>query len=427
MLAQEVLPDTPASAAGILNGDIIQDFDGKPVKTARALVDLVTAQPAGVSTQVKVLRPLALKNEAKAIADSAAASDAGADAMVCYAFVQMNGLGVQKNQAEANRWYRKAAEAGSSDAMFNLANNLTNGLGVAKDIAEANRWYRKGAEAGNANAMFSLAVNLQAGNGITKDAAEANRWYRKAAEGGSTAAMHNLASNLSNGIGGERDDLAATQWYRKAAELGLTDSMVNLGWHYENGRGVAKDEAEAVRLYRQAAGKGNGIGMSLLAGCLRDGRGTGKDEAEALRWYRKAAEKGVGGAMSAISDAYDHGTMGCGEGSQAGGGMALQGHRGRRRVRARPSHAEPRLVQRRASPRVPAAAAGGRPLQGRYRRQFRRGDEKRCHGSSHQRRQQASGGDPNRDDLAGERASRLAATRPRQREGSRYAGMSQQV
>ena len=150
VLAQEVLPDTPASAAGILNGDIIQDFDGKPVKTARALVDLVTAQPAGVSTQVKVLRPLALKNEAKAIADSAAASDAGADAMVCYAFVQMNGLGVQKNQAEANRWYRKAAEAGSSDAMFNLANNLTNGLGVAKDIAEANRWYRKGAEAGNA-------------------------------------------------------------------------------------------------------------------------------------------------------------------------------------------------------------------------------------------------------------------------------------
>jgi len=182
VLVQGVLADSPAANAGIVAGDIVREFEGQSVATARSLMELVSAQPAGVMAKVGVLRPRALKNGAKVIADSAAASDADAKVMVCYAFLQMNGLGVEKNQAEANRWYRKAAAAGSSDAMYNLANNVANGAGIAKDIAEANRWYRKGAEAGNANAMFSLAFNLQGGNGITKDAAEANRWYRKAAE-----------------------------------------------------------------------------------------------------------------------------------------------------------------------------------------------------------------------------------------------------
>ncbi len=176
-LALQVLADTPASAAGIQNGDIIQEFEGKAVKTARALVDLVLAQPAGLNAKVRVLRPRALTEDAKGLSERAATGDA--NDMLCFAFVQMNGLGTKKNPSEANRWYRKAADAGSADAMYNLASNLANGTGIAQDIAEANRWYRKAADAGNANAMSGLAFNLQSGNGITKDAAEANRWYRK--------------------------------------------------------------------------------------------------------------------------------------------------------------------------------------------------------------------------------------------------------
>jgi len=301
VLVQNVVADSPASQAGIVSGDIIREFEGKPVKTARGLVELVSAQPAGVSTKVGVLRPRALKDGAKVLADRAATGDG--DAMLCFAFVQMNGLGTQKSLAEANRWYRKAAEAGVTDAMYNLANHLENGTGIAKDIADANRWYRKAAEAGNANAMVGLAFNLQSGNGITKDAAEANRWYRKAAEAGNVTAMHNLATHLAIGVGGARDDAAATQWYRKAAELGKTESMIGLGW-------LSKDEAEAVRWYRRAADLGHGGAMNLLAGALQEGRGTAKDEAEALRWYRKAAGNGIGAAMSAISAGYDQGTMG---------------------------------------------------------------------------------------------------------------------
>jgi TPR repeat protein len=133
VLVQNVVADSPASQAGIVGGDIIREFEGKPVKTARGLMDLVSAQPAGVSAKVGVLRPRALRNGAKAIADRAAAGGGGD--MLCFAFLQMNGLGAEKNLAEANRWYRKAAEAGVTDAMYNLANHLENGTGIAKDIA----------------------------------------------------------------------------------------------------------------------------------------------------------------------------------------------------------------------------------------------------------------------------------------------------
>lgn len=307
-LVQDVLSDSAAANAGIVSGDIIREFEGKTVDTPRRLMDLVSAQPAGATAKIGVLRPRALQNGAQELKGRAATGDA--EFMLCVGLGHALGMGVEKNPVEANRWYRKAAEAGNSMAMFNLASNLMSSNGIPKDMAESNRWYRKAAEAGNTGAMVNLATHLQSGDGITKDIAEANRWYGKAAESGNAIAMYNLANNISRGDGITKDDAAATRWYRKAAELGQTESMVSLGWHYEHGHGVEKDEAESARLYRQAAERGSGLAMSLLAGCLREGRGVAKNESEALRWYRKAVGKGVGAAMSAISEGYDQGAMG---------------------------------------------------------------------------------------------------------------------
>jgi hypothetical protein len=57
-----------------------------------------------------------------------------------------SGRGVAKNDAEAARWYRKAAEKGSSTAMSKLGDMYAQGRGVAKNDAEAARWYRWAAE-----------------------------------------------------------------------------------------------------------------------------------------------------------------------------------------------------------------------------------------------------------------------------------------
>ena len=53
-----------------------------------------------------------------------------------------NGEGVLKDDAEAVRWYRLAAEQGYAGAQNNLGLMYANGEGVLKDAAEAVRWYR---------------------------------------------------------------------------------------------------------------------------------------------------------------------------------------------------------------------------------------------------------------------------------------------
>ena len=45
-----------------------------------------------------------------------------------------NGEGVPKNDAEAVRWYRMAAEQGDTQAQVNLGVMYSNGEGIPKDI-----------------------------------------------------------------------------------------------------------------------------------------------------------------------------------------------------------------------------------------------------------------------------------------------------
>ena len=64
-----------------------------------------------------------------------------------------HGRGVEQNDAEAVKWYRKAAKQGNADAQFNLGWMYQDGRGVEQNDAEAMKWYRKAAELGNVWAM----------------------------------------------------------------------------------------------------------------------------------------------------------------------------------------------------------------------------------------------------------------------------------
>jgi TPR repeat protein len=69
-----------------------------------------------------------------------------------------NGRSVPKDDAEAARWYRKAAEQGLADAQYNLGIAYRLGRGVPKDDAEAFRWFRQSAEQGTALAQAILGA-----------------------------------------------------------------------------------------------------------------------------------------------------------------------------------------------------------------------------------------------------------------------------
>ena len=94
-------------------------------------------------------------------------------------------LRVTQNDAEAFRWYKKAADQGDAKCQTIVALMYLHGRGVSEDDAEALRWYNKAAGQGYAVAEYDLGNVDYYGQGVNReDRAEADRWYHKAAEQG---------------------------------------------------------------------------------------------------------------------------------------------------------------------------------------------------------------------------------------------------
>ena len=136
-------------------------------------------------------------------------------------------------------WLRLAVEFGNVNAMLYLgscyqhgytrgcsefANWLDGYEDIEKDEVEAAKWYRKAAEHGSAEGQVKLAYCYWRGNGVDRDETEAARWCRKAAEQGCAEAQCRFGDCCRDGWGVEKDESEAAKWYRKAAEQGHPDA-----------------------------------------------------------------------------------------------------------------------------------------------------------------------------------------------------------
>ena len=92
----------------------------------------------------------------------------------------LHGEGAPKDEAEAAKWYCKAAEQGDWVAQGSLASCYANGQGVSKDDVEAVKWYRKAAEQGSLSALFRLGNCYERGQGVPKEDVEAYAHYNLA-------------------------------------------------------------------------------------------------------------------------------------------------------------------------------------------------------------------------------------------------------
>jgi uncharacterized protein len=203
-----------------------------------------------------------------------------------------NGEGVAKNQVQAVKWYRKAAEQNVAEAQYNLGICYENGNGVAKDQVEAVKWYRKAAEQNLAEAQYNLGVCYAKGKGVAIDFVEAVKWFRKAAEQNDAQAQYNLGLSYAKGDGVAKNQVQAVKWFRKAAEQNLADAQFLLGLSYNEGGGVAKDQVEAVKWYRKAAEQNFVPAQGELGACYAKGEGVAKDYVEAYMWLLLAAGQG---------------------------------------------------------------------------------------------------------------------------------------
>lgn len=149
------------------------------------------------------------------------------------------------------------AVSGNAQAQEKIGRLYDRGKGLPKDYAEAERWYRRAAEKGDAPAQSRLAFMYRSGKAGSKSIgpenyAEALNWYRKAAEQGNALAQVGLGYMSWGGQGTEVDHVAAATWFRKAAEQGNALAQLGLGTLYELGKGVPKDYVQAYKWYELA-------------------------------------------------------------------------------------------------------------------------------------------------------------------------------
>ena len=152
-----------------------------------------------------------------------------------------------------NIW-RDAAQQGNAEAQYYLGTLYWNGVGMNKDEAEAVQFYRRAAAQGYAPAQYDLGIAYRDGRGVAKNEAEFVQWNRKAAEEGFPPAQHNLGVQHFNGIRGvPQDNEEAMKWLRRAADQGWVPSQGMLAAIYSQGRGTAKDPVEAYKWLTIAA------------------------------------------------------------------------------------------------------------------------------------------------------------------------------
>jgi PEGA domain/Sel1 repeat len=202
-----------------------------------------------------------------------------------------------KNYPAALLACTREANAGNQQAQRNLAVIYDQGLGVNKDPAQAAIWFRRAAETGNKDATFQLASMYEQGRGVPQDQKQALDWYRKAALLGDADSQVKLGRAYLDGKVVDKDEDEASAWFQKAADQGNLYALNRLGAMYIDGKGVHKDESRGVKLFQAAAAKGDAQGQFNLAAMYAKGRGIAKSDSAANDLYVKSAKQGYADAI----------------------------------------------------------------------------------------------------------------------------------
>ena len=231
------------------------------------------------------------------------AAETHVDAQVELGHMLYVGDGVAKCRAESSRWYAKAREGGSQDALM-LGRVYFNGDGVQRDVEEAVKWYAKAAEQGSMHAQYYMGAAYYNGDGVPVDKAAAVIFFRKAAEQGHMEAQCRMGSTYNNsGYGLPIDKAAAVEWWHKAAMQGHEDAQYRMGVAYFYGSGVQVSRAAAVEWWHKAAEQGHADAQYRMGCALYNGHGVPSNKATAVEWWKKAAAHGNKDALDLLTRA----------------------------------------------------------------------------------------------------------------------------
>jgi TPR repeat protein len=172
---------------------------------------------------------------------------------------------VSKNDAEAFKWYLRAARAGDIGAANNAAYDYQNGHGTAPDMFFAAQWYRAAADGGMASAQTALGYFYQNGVAVAQNPTNAALWFMRSAAQGDAAGENALGFAYYNGSGVDHDVYQALHWFQAAAAQKFGPAMLNLGLLYLQGAGATPDPVAAAKWFVLAGMHGDAQSAQALA------------------------------------------------------------------------------------------------------------------------------------------------------------------
>jgi uncharacterized protein len=82
------------------------------------------------------------------------------------AFAYTEGRGVRENDAEALKWFRRAADQGNASAQCKAGFMYLVGRGTTQDDNEAVKYFQMSADQGNADGQYLLGIMFRTGKGV---------------------------------------------------------------------------------------------------------------------------------------------------------------------------------------------------------------------------------------------------------------------
>jgi TPR repeat protein len=155
--------------------------------------------------------------------------------------------------AEADHCWRQAAAQNHAPAQTALGRQFQFGWGVQRDYAEAARWYLAAVRQGVADAGVNLGLIYYENNQVQ----EAVKWWHQAATAGHALAQYNLGNTSFHKL---RNFQEAARWWGLSAAQGYAEAQYQLGaLHFNFGNPL-----EARRWLVAAAQQGHAQAVQVL-------------------------------------------------------------------------------------------------------------------------------------------------------------------
>jgi TPR repeat protein len=233
-----------------------------------------------------------------------AANAGNADAQHALAVLLLASTGRERDQKEAIDLLRRSAAA-IPESVYMLA--LVKARMSQDAVAAERQVVAAAAEAGFAPAQYRLGADMLREPPDKAQDAVASQWLQRASDQGQVLATFDLATLYLEGTRIERDTTKGIELLEKASRAGLSRAEYALGRAYMLGEGVAVDHDRGATYIRRAAAKGYAQAEYAMGFAHTNGVGEPVDEAKALEWFRRAAQHGNVDALFAIGTAYSNG------------------------------------------------------------------------------------------------------------------------